>query len=635
MDNYGELTFTGRGRYFAPFREKFAIQAQGEYLHFNERKEGQFDFGLVSRFAKRGQAGVFSSFKHVSMFGMDNGATLGQFSGTLDYIFSRGRVGFFGTKGFLNNQVMKTTVISRNIYDQQYAQHRRPGRRVDRDERLQQIDDRGELRRPVCQRRRKRTGCNNPVHAAGVRSPGASLWRAAGTKRTSRRRNSARVVAGLLFGNFAAPKDYLASDRPVPVDIPRVRFELLTKRVRTGNDAPVADAGTDQVGVTAGTITLDGSASFDPDGDPITFQWDQVSGQAVDISGRNTAKATFRSTEGQTYSFRLTVKDDHGSMSLARVSVSTKDNPKVLVQRFAATPSTIKAGGTSVLSWQVLNADEVEISGVGKVNNQSGTTQVSPAETTTYRLTARNAAGESTETVTVTVEQPVVPPSRVVSFRAVPTEIKAGESSNLVWETENADTVTIDGIGSVRPNGTTTVSPKETTTYRITATNKNGSVSSTATITVLQPGAPLILSFRGEPLEISEGESSTLVWNVDNGATEVEISGLGKQSLAGNTRVSPKETTTYVLTARNASGETTASVTIRVIQQVLISSFTASPATTAKPGDTSTLTWDTTGATEVTINGIGAVATSGSVEVKPDKQPLPTHSLRGTPSSAP
>jgi hypothetical protein len=617
-DNEGKLTFTGRARYFAPFREKFAIQAQGEYMYFNERKEGQFDLGLVSRFARRGQAGVFSSFKHVSLFGLEQGATLGQFAGTLDYIFSRGRVGFFGTKGFLNNQVMNTKFISRNIYEQTYA------RIVDQAGASAAISLWGNsMIEGNVGALFVKGGSNKPGSTIRFTQPVSkhlALTLEGGWNETYvSSSTNGRFVAGLLFGNFVAPKEYLASEQPVPVDIPRVRYELLTKRVRTGNDAPVADAGPDQIGIAAGAVSLDGSASFDPDGDPITFQWDQVSGPAVEISGRNTAKATFRSTEGQSYSFRLTVKDDQGSMSLARVSVSTREAPRVVIQRFAANPATIMPGQTSILSWQVLNADEVEISGIGKVNNQGGTTPVTPDQTTTYRLTARNKTSEVTDTVTVTVEQPVTPQVRIISFRAAPTDIRYGESSNLIWETENADTVTIDGIGSVRPTGATSVSPKETTTYRITATNKGGSVSSTATITVIRPAAPRISSFTAEPIEIGEGSSSTLSWRVEPGATEVEISGLGQQTLVGNTPVSPTVTTTYILTARNAGGEATASVTVKVIPRVRIGSFTANPSTTAKPGDISRLTWETTNATEVSISGIGAVAASGSADVKPDK----------------
>ena len=69
VDGNGDLTFSGRGCYFAPFKEQFAIQAQGEYMGFKGRKEGQFDVGLVDRFMTRAQAGVFASFKHVDMSG--------------------------------------------------------------------------------------------------------------------------------------------------------------------------------------------------------------------------------------------------------------------------------------------------------------------------------------------------------------------------------------------------------------------------------------------------------------------------------------------------------------------------------------------------------------------------------------
>ena len=62
----------------------------------------------------------------------------------------------------------------------------------------------------------------------------------------------------------------------MPVDVPRIRYEVLTRTVRTGNGAPVADAGSDQVGVEADTILLDGSGSFDPDEDPLMFAWEQI-----------------------------------------------------------------------------------------------------------------------------------------------------------------------------------------------------------------------------------------------------------------------------------------------------------------------------------------------------------------------
>ena len=66
-DNNADFTFSGQGRLFVPFWERSALQFQGEYMYYRDRQEGQFDFGLVNRFARRGQAGAFGSFKYVSL----------------------------------------------------------------------------------------------------------------------------------------------------------------------------------------------------------------------------------------------------------------------------------------------------------------------------------------------------------------------------------------------------------------------------------------------------------------------------------------------------------------------------------------------------------------------------------------
>jgi hypothetical protein len=438
-------------------------------------------------------------------------------------------------------------------------------------------------------------------------------------------KNYGRITAGLQFGNYMQPKEYLGFDRPIPVDIPRVRYEMLTRRVRTGNDAPVADAGPDQIGIAAGQVALDGSGSYDPDGDPITYQWDQVSGPTVSLTGRNTERATFTAAEGAMYSFRLTVKDDQGAMSLARTSVSTRSTPRVVIQRFTATPTTIQPGGASTLTWQVLNADRVEITDLGSVSPTSGASEVRPTETKTYRLTASNEVSEVSETLTVVVQHPVV---RIVSFRAAPASIRAGEASNLVWETENAEIVMIEGIGNVNRTGTTSISPTETTTYTITASNATGSVSATATVTVTGPAAPRILSFTGSPLEIGEGQSSRLSWNVQ-GATEVNITDIGDTTLQGSADVTPPATKTYILVARNSGGEATASVIVTVVPNARIVSFTATPPESAKPGDPVRLSWQTAGATEVTISGIGAVAASGNLDVTPAADTTYTLTARG------
>jgi len=115
----GNLTVTGQGRTFLPFRRTMAIQAQGEFMHNFMRDEGQVDLGLVNRFGNF-QAGVFSSFKYVKFNEFANAGALGQVSGTFDYIFNRGRVGLFGTRGFLEGAVLDTRVLGPNILEESY-----------------------------------------------------------------------------------------------------------------------------------------------------------------------------------------------------------------------------------------------------------------------------------------------------------------------------------------------------------------------------------------------------------------------------------------------------------------------------------------------------------------------------------
>jgi len=75
---------------------------------------------------------------------------------------------------------------------------------------------------------------------------------------------------------------------------------------------------------------------------------------------------------------------------------------------------------------------------------------------------------------------------------------------------------------------------------------------------------PEIISFDANPSQIMKGTSSTLSWQTSK-AEEVEISDIGKISLSGSRKVSPRETTTYTLMARNEEGkEVGRKVTVKV-----------------------------------------------------------------------
>jgi len=74
-----------------------------------------------------------------------------------------------------------------------------------------------------------------------------------------------------------------------------------------------------------------------------------------------------------------------------------------IINSFLANPTSITVGDNSNLSWSVTDATTVVINqSIGSVAS-TGTTAVSPATSTTYTLTATNAAGSVTASVTVTV----------------------------------------------------------------------------------------------------------------------------------------------------------------------------------------------------------------------------------------
>jgi peptidoglycan-associated lipoprotein len=87
--------------------------------------------------------------------------------------------------------------------------------------------------------------------------------------------------------------------------------------------------------------------------------------------------------------------------------------------------------------------------------------------------------------------QPPPPAAPTVTLQASPATINKGDSSTLSWNSTNATQLSIDpGVGAVTAQGSTPVSPSDTTTYTITATGPGGSASATATVTVNAPPPP-------------------------------------------------------------------------------------------------------------------------------------------------
>ncbi len=91
----------------------------------------------------------------------------------------------------------------------------------------------------------------------------------------------------------------------------------------------------------------------------------------------------------------------------------------------------------------------------------------------------------------------------VLQFTVEPSVVERGQSANLRWNVTNATTITIDhGIGDVQSTGSRTITPAETTTYRLNASGPNGRVNGTTTVTVTNP-APVTTPTTGPPIDLT------------------------------------------------------------------------------------------------------------------------------------
>ncbi len=203
----------------------------------------------------------------------------------------------------------------------------------------------------------------------------------------------------------------------------------------------------------------------------------------------------------------------------------------------------------------------------------------------------------------------------VVNISSDPETIMVGESSTLTWSSTNVDSCVIEpDIGIVAVNGSTTVSPTETTTYTITATGPDGTATDSITVTVNYPPTAVIIA---DPETILAGESSTLTWSSTNADSCFIEPDIGSVNMSGSITVTPNETTTYTITATGPGGAVSDNVTVIVIS--LTVSISADPESILV-GGSSVLTWSSTNADSVTIDqGIGSVDTIGSIPVSPDE----------------
>ena len=138
---------------------------------------------------------------------------------------------------------------------------------------------------------------------------------------------------------------------------------------------------------------------------------------------------------------------------------------------------------------------------------------------------------------------------------------------------------------------------------------------------------PTIASFDATPATIQPGQSAKLTWQTSN-ASDIGIDNVAANLQAsGSMSMSPTQTTTYTLTVKGNGFTDTHKATITVVAAPTVT-FTANPPS-IQQGQSSTLTWETQNATQITMPGNPGAELSGSATVAPEKTATFTIEAKG------
>jgi hypothetical protein len=221
--------------------------------------------------------------------------------------------------------------------------------------------------------------------------------------------------------------------------------------ISTQNSAPVANAGPDQSAPVFGeTVTLDGSGSFDVDGDTITYAWTWVTRPALStaaFSNPAIVNPTFDIDVSGTYEAQLIVDDGTVSSAPDVVQITTANTAPVAN---AGTDQTVFV--TDLVTLDGSGSSDVDLDGLTfswSITSQPGTATLSDPTAVGPTFTA-DAFGTYTVQLTVNdgTADSVADTVLITTDNSAPVANAGGDQSVAQF-----DTVTLDGSASTDVDG--------------------------------------------------------------------------------------------------------------------------------------------------------------------------------------
>lgn len=186
-----------------------------------------------------------------------------------------------------------------------------------------------------------------------------------------------------------------------------------------------------------------------------------------------------------------------------------------VIHRFSADQTTITAGQSVLLNWELSDAEAAFLSYNGQEEGvvSPGNKTVAPTASTVYTLIARNEGGESSMEVAITVDEsplpaatataaasttpapvlaavvePTTPPAPapdepVIRFSTAASTLPVGSCTNINWSVQQADALFLDDA-PVALQGAQQICPPQTQTFRLRAVYPGGEKLTELTLTV-------------------------------------------------------------------------------------------------------------------------------------------------------